>query len=96
MILPSQKSFSKHQNKDKIKNLDDSEVLSSDFLGPRTSAASLTSLASTAYFTKKKLPDPDDWIIPGTKMTNLAPFCEMDHKKSNVLLISYTLSVGGC
>ena len=48
------KSFSKHQNEDEFKNLDDSEVLSSDFSGPRTSAASLsssasaTSLASTA------------------------------------------------
>ena len=25
------------------------------------------------YFTKK-LPDPDGWIIPGTKMTNTGPF----------------------
>ena len=25
------------------------------------------------YFTKK-LPDPNDWIIPGTKMTNTGPF----------------------
>ena len=35
------KVFSKHQNKVEFKNLDDSEVLSSDFPGPRTSAASL-------------------------------------------------------
>ena len=42
------KSFSKHQNKVEFKNLDDSEVLSSDFPGPRTSAASLTSSASAA------------------------------------------------
>jgi hypothetical protein len=41
-----QKSFSKHQNKDEYKNLDASEVLSSDFSGPRTSAALLTSSAS--------------------------------------------------
>ena len=47
------------------------------------------------YFTKV-LPDPNDWIIPGTKMTNTGPFCEMDHQKSNFLLISDTLSVGGC
>ena len=38
--------FSKHQNKVEFKNLDDSEVLSSDFPGPKTSAASLTSSAS--------------------------------------------------
>ena len=43
-----EKSFSKHQNKVEFKNLDDSEVLSSDFPGPRTSAASLTSSASAA------------------------------------------------
>jgi hypothetical protein len=34
------KLFSKHQNELKFKNLDDSEVLSSDFPGLRTSAAS--------------------------------------------------------
>ena len=75
MILPK-KGFSKHQNKVKPKNLDDSDVLSSDFPGPRTSAASLTSLVSTAskpYFTKKN-PDPDGWIIPDTKMTNTGSF----------------------
>ena len=42
------KSFSKHQNKDDIKNLDDSEILGSDFSDPRTSATSLTSSASAA------------------------------------------------
>ena len=40
-------SFSKHQCKAVLKNLDDSEVLSSDFPGLRTSAASMTSTAST-------------------------------------------------
>ena len=46
--------FSKHQNKAEFKNLDDTEVLSGDFLGLKTSAASLaspasaTSMASTA------------------------------------------------
>ena len=39
--------FSKHQNKAEFKNLDDSEVLSSDFPDLRTSAASVTSTAST-------------------------------------------------
>jgi hypothetical protein len=39
--------FSKHQNKEEFKNLDDSEVLISDFPGLRTSAASMTSTAPT-------------------------------------------------
>ena len=78
MILPKKKGFSKHQNKVELKNLDDSENHSSDFSGPRTSASSLissassTSLAFTASkapFHQKTLPDPDGWIIPGTKMT---------------------------
>ena len=37
---------SKHQNKAEFKNLDDSLDLSSDFLGLRTSAVSMTSTAS--------------------------------------------------
>ena len=40
--------FSKHKNKAEFKCLDDSEVLSSDFLGLKTSAASMTSVASTS------------------------------------------------
>jgi hypothetical protein len=44
MILPKNIFF---QNM-KIEDLDDSEVLSSKFLGLRTSAASLTSLTSSA------------------------------------------------
>ena len=40
--------FSKHKNKAKFKCLDDSEVLSSDFTSLKTSAASMTSMASTA------------------------------------------------
>ena len=65
MILPKKKIvFQNIKNKVVFKNLDDSEVLSSDFPGPRTSAVSLTSsasatsLASTAskaLFHKKNL-----------------------------------------
>ena len=40
-------SFSKHQCKAELKNLDDSEVLNSDFPGLKTSAASMTLTAST-------------------------------------------------
>jgi hypothetical protein len=39
--------FSKHQNKDEFRSLDDSAVISSDFPGLRTFAASMTSTAST-------------------------------------------------
>ena len=40
-------SFLKHQCKAEFKNLDDSEVLNSDFPGLKTSEASMTSTAST-------------------------------------------------
>ena len=40
--------FSKHQNKVKFKNLDDTEVLNRDFPDLRTSEASMTSTTSTA------------------------------------------------
>ena len=99
-----EKSFSKHQNKVEFKNLDDSEVLSSDFPGPRTSAASLTSSASAASLAStaskalfhKKNPGPDGWIIPGTKITNAGPFLWNGSSKSNFSLTSDTFSVGGC
>jgi hypothetical protein len=48
MIISEKLISSKQQYKAEIKNIVDSEVLSSDFSGLRTSAASLTSLASTA------------------------------------------------
>jgi hypothetical protein len=47
MILPKKYFFSKHQNKAEFKDLDDLEVLSSDFPVLRTSAASMISTAST-------------------------------------------------
>ena len=43
--------FSKHENKAEFKCLDDSKVLSSDFLGLKTSATSTTSVASMASMT---------------------------------------------
>jgi hypothetical protein len=39
--------ISKHQNKAEFRNLDDSAVISSDFPGLRTFAASMASTAST-------------------------------------------------
>ena len=43
--------FSKHKNKTEFKCLDDFAVLSSDFSGLKTSAASMTSVASAASMT---------------------------------------------
>jgi hypothetical protein len=47
-IITQKTFFSKHKNKAESKFLDDSEVLRSDFPGLNSSAASLTSVASTA------------------------------------------------
>ncbi len=47
-MIPLKNLFSKNQNKAKFKNLDDSIVLSSDFPGLRSSAASMISRASVA------------------------------------------------
>ena len=73
---------SKHQNKVEFKNLDDTEVLSSDFPGLRTSTVSITSTASTTSVASmtftvsfhQKITNPDDLIISGTQMTNTGPF----------------------
>jgi hypothetical protein len=43
--------FSKHPNKEKFMNLDDSAVISNDFPGLITFAASMTSTASTTSVT---------------------------------------------
>ena len=50
MILPKL-FFSKRQNKAEFKDQDDSEVLSSEFPGLRTSAASMASTSSVASMT---------------------------------------------
>ena len=83
MIL-SKEFFSKHQKKEDISpqiiNLDDTEVLSSDFPGlspaSLTSGAFASSLASTASKAQfpQKLPDPDGLIINGTKITTTGNF----------------------
>jgi hypothetical protein len=99
MILPQILFFFKHENNAENQNLDDSEGLISDFPGFRTSEASMTSLASAtsmastaieALFYQKNLPDPDDWIIPGTKMTKGGPFLWNGSSKIQFF------SVGGC
>ena len=67
--------FSNNKNTVKFKCLDDSEVLCSDFPGLKTSAASMTLVASTASMTStasfhQKITDPDSFIILNTQMTN--------------------------
>jgi hypothetical protein len=68
--------FSKHPNKAESNDMDDPEVLSSDFSGLWTFAASMTSTASTTSMASyhQTFTDPDSWIIPGTKMTNIYRF----------------------
>ena len=96
--------FSIHQNKAENQNLYDSEVLISDFPGFRTSAASMTSSSLQPQWPQqplkpyfiKKLPDPDDWIIPGTKITNAGPFLWNGSSKIQFFTDFSTFSVGGC
>ena len=91
----------KHQHKVEFRNLDDSAVINTYFSGLRTLAASMTSTASTtsvasmtstASFHQKLMFVSS--LAP--KWSNPVPFCGMDHQKSIFLLISDTLSVGGC
>ena len=97
--------FSKPKNKAEFKCLDDSEVLSSDFQDLKTSAVSndlsgLNSLNSLndlkSLISSKFLLILMIWSSPAPKWSIPVPFCGIDHQKSNILLISDTLSVGGC
>ena len=47
------------------------------------------------YFIKE-LPDLDDWIVPGTKMTNAGPFLWNGSSKIQFCTDFSTFSVGGC
>ena len=98
--------FSKHQNKAEFRNHDDSAIISSDIPGLRTFAASLTSTASTTLVASMtstaSFHHTNYWswwfgssLAP--KWSKPVPFYGMDHQKSYFLLmISDTLSVGGC
>ena len=95
------KLFSKHENKAEFKCLDDFEVLSSDFPSLKTSATSdLSGLNSfndlDSLVSLKDLLILMLWSSLAPKLPIPVPFCGMDHQKSNFLLISDTLSVGGC
>ena len=79
-------------------------VISSDFPGLRTFAAStistasttsVASMTSTASFHQKNT-DPDVWIIPSIQMIKTTPFFWNGSSKIHFLLISDTLSAGGC
>jgi hypothetical protein len=76
--------LSKHQNKLNSRTWMTLKVIKVKVIFKllETSTASLTSSASATswpqqplqpYFLKN-FPHPDDWIIPGTKMTNMSPF----------------------
>ena len=93
-----QKMFSKHQNRVEFNNLDDSEVLSGDFPGLKTSTASLTSSASSASTTSflNNLYSPfyqnTSWFWwldhPWHQKKPIMVLCwGMDHQKSHFSLI---------
>ena len=100
MIYPDSTQFfffktSKYRTE--FKNLDDSEVLSSDFLGLKTSVASMASTGSTtsmasmtfnSLISSKKITAPDGWIPLATKSPILVYFFGMDHQKPKFSLIS--------
>ena len=95
--------FSKHQNKAEIQNLDDSKVFIKDFLGVplqpqgphRPLQPQWPQQPLKPYFIKE-IPDIDDWIIPGTKMTNAGPFLWDGSSKIQFFTDFSTFSVGGC
>ena len=103
MIIPQIALFSKHQNKAKIQNLDASEVLISDFTGieplqpqqpHRPLQPQWPQQPLKPYFIKR-LPDLDDWIVPGAKMTNVGPFLWSGSSKIQFFTDFSTFSVGG-
>ena len=104
MMLLQNLLVSKNQNKAELNNLDDSEILSGTFLGLRTSLQPHWPhrlwqphgpKQPLQLYIIKELPDPNPWIILGTKMTNTGLFCGLNHQKFNFSLISDRFSVGG-
>jgi hypothetical protein len=96
--------FSKNQNKAKFKILDDSEVISSEFPGLKTSAVSMASTASTTSLASmtsttsfhEKNNAPDSWILPGNQMTNIGPFLWNGLSKIQIFTEICSLPIGGC
>ena len=86
-----------------FKNLDDSEVLRSDFQDPRNlcSLIDLSSLSNLIGLTNLTSPISSKkflmvWSFLAPKWPILALVCGIDHQKSNFSLIFCTFSVGGC
>ena len=99
MIL--QKNNFRTSNKAEFKNLDDSEFLSSDLPGLRTSMASMASTTSMASMTftasfHQKNAAPAGWMLPGNQMTNTGPFLWNGLSKIQIFTDICNLSVGGC
>ena len=95
---------SKHQSKAEFKNLDDTEVLSSDFPGVITSATSMTSMtsttsvasmSSTASFYQKIY---STWWLdhPCHQNDQTGPFVWNGSSKIQFFTDISTISVGGC
>ena len=101
MIQTKNICFSKHQNKAKIRNQDDSAVISSDFPGlcSLNDPYSLKSLSGLndldSLISSKKLLILMVRSPLSPKLSKPVPFCGMDQQKSNFLPISGTLSFGG-
>ena len=93
MILPI--FFSKHKNKAEFKCQNDSEVLSSDFPGLKTSAVSMISVTSTASMTSTASFYQKNTHL-GTKMTNNGPFIWNGSSKIYFFNDFSTFSVGSC
>ena len=92
--------FSKHQNKAEFKNLDDSEVLSSDFTGLKTlqplwpyrpQQPNWPRQPKQPYFIKK-LPDSDSLALKWP----IGPFLWNESSKTRFCTDFGTSSVGGC
>ena len=98
------KLFSRHKNKAESNCQYDSEVLSSGFSGLKTSAASMTSAALTASMASmtstasfyQKITDPDDLIIPSTKVTHTSPFFWNESSKIQFFTDIWYSSWRGC
>ena len=89
-------------NKAEFKNLYDSEVLNRDFSSLRTSTDFIGLCNLTGLYSFKNMISPKNILILmvgsslAPKWQILSHLCKMDHQKSNFLLISDLLSVGGC
>ena len=98
------KIFSKHQNKDEFKNLDDSLTSVVIFLALEPLQYQWPQQPQWPQWPQwpqqpqfiKKITDTDGWIIPGTQMNNTSPFLWNGSSKFQFFTDIWYLSVGGC